>query len=383
MRLPRPAFSFSSLLSRFSFFLFLSSSLSASERVVPGLLPSGEIQLPNGRLLTPTGAQTEVSPYPFALALTPDGTRVVVACTGADDQSLHLLDAASGKRLFKQPLPHSWLGLALSPDGARAYVAGAKGKNVLVYRLARNRFVAEEPISLKRKGDGPKLDATPGGLAISPDGSALWVARTLANDLVKIDLAAKKIVATVSAGAHPYRPVFSSDGKVLALAAWGGAAVTFFDPEKAIASGSLKTADHPGDLAFSPDARTLFVAQANRNLVAAVDVASRAVVRQIAVALGPDGPGTPSADSMPDGSTPNALALSPDGKTLFVANADDDAVAVVDLSLGVAKARAKGFIPSGWYPDALALSRDGRTLWVANGKGGGSWENSKGGPDPT
>jgi DNA-binding beta-propeller fold protein YncE len=363
--------------------IFLSSSLSAGERVVPSRLPSGEIQLPNGRLLTPTGAQTEVSPYPFALTLTPDGTRVVVACTGADDQSLHLLDAASGKLLFKQPLPHSWLGLALSPDGARAYVAGAKGKNVLVYRLERDRFLAEEPISLKRKEDGPKLDATPGGLAISPDGSALWVARILANDVVKVDLATKKIVATVPAGAHPYRPVLSSDGKILALAAWGGAAVTFVDPEKAIAAGSVKTADHPGDLAFSLDARTLFVAQANRNLVAAVDIASRAVVRQISVAFGPDGPGTPSAESMPDGSTPNALALSPDGMTLFVANADDDAVAVVDLSLGPAKARAKGFIPSGWYPDALALSRDGKTLWVANGKGGGSWENSRGGPDPT
>ena len=350
---------------------------------MPSRLPSGEIQLPNGRLLTPTGAQTEVSPYPFALALTPDGTRVVVACTGADDQSLHLLDAASGKLLFKQPLPHSWLGLALSPDGARAYVAGAKGKNVLVYRLERDRFVAEEPISLKREEDGPKLDATPGGLAISPDGATLWVARILANDVVKVDLATKKIVATVPAGAHPYRPVLSSDGKILALAAWGGAAVTFVDPEKAIAAGSVKTADHPGDLAFSLDARTLFVAQANRNLVAAVDIASRAVVRQISVAFGPDGPGTPSAESMPDGSTPNALALSPDGTTLFVANADDDAVAVVDVAGDVHSLRTKGFVPSGWYPAALALSADGKTLWVANAKGGWSWSNAVGGPDPT
>ena len=350
---------------------------------MPSRLPSGEIQLPNGRLLTPTGAQTEVSPYPFALALTPDGTRVVVACTGADDQSLHLLDAASGKLLFKQPLPHSWLGLALSPDGARAYVAGAKGKNVLVYRLERDRFLAEESISLKREEDGPKLDATPGGLAISPDGAALWVARILANDVVKVDLATKKIVATVPAGAHPYRPVFSSDGKILALAAWGGAAVTFVDPEKAIAAGFVKTADHPGDLAFSLDARTLFVAQANRNLVAAVDIASRAVVRQISVAFGPDGPGTPSAESMPDGSTPNALALSPDGTTLFVANADDDAVAVVDVAGDVHSLRTKGFVPSGWYPAALALSADGKTLWVANAKGGWSWSNAVGGPDPT
>src|SRR5512141_1700854 len=193
-----------SFLSKVLFFLSLSSSLSAADRVVPSRLPTGEVQLPNGRLLTPAGTQTEVSPYPFALALTPDESRVVALCTGADDQSLHLLDAASGKLLFKQPLPHSWLGLALSPDGARAYVAGAKGRNVLVYRLERDRFVAEEPISLKRKEDGPKVDATPGGLAVSPDGKSLWAARILANDVVKVDLAARQVVAVVSAGIHPY-----------------------------------------------------------------------------------------------------------------------------------------------------------------------------------
>ena len=130
-------------------------------------------------------------------------------------------------------------------------------------------------------------------------------------------------------------------------------------------------------------AETLWVAQANRNLVAAVDVAARAVVRQISIAMGPEGPGTPSADALPDGSTPNALAVAPDGGTLFVANADDDAVAVVDTSGGPRAARAKGFVPSGWYPQALALSPDGKTLWVANAKGGGSWANVVGGPDPT
>src|SRR5664279_1485839 len=140
-------------------------SAPAAERLVPGKLPTGEMLLPNGRLLTPSGTQTEVAPYPFALALTPDGKRVVVSCTGADDQSLHLLDAATGKALAKEPVKKSWLGLAISPDGKRVYLAGAGGKNVRVYRLESDRFVAEEPIPL-RNGDEPaKLDATPSGLA--------------------------------------------------------------------------------------------------------------------------------------------------------------------------------------------------------------------------
>jgi YVTN family beta-propeller protein len=363
--------------------LVLAPSAPAAERSVPGKLPTGETLLPNGRLLTPAGTQTEVAPYPFAIALTPDGTRVVAACTGADDQSLHLLDAATGKVLAKEPVKKSWLGLAISPDGKRVYLAGAGGKNVLVYRLERDRFVAEDALPL-RKGDEPaKLDATPSGLTVSADGKSLWAARILLNDLVRIDLASRTVVSSVPVGIHPYRPVLSPDGTLLAVANWGAASVSFVDAATATVVGTARMADHPSDVLFSRDGRTLFVAQSNRNLVAAVDVPSHVVARQISVALGPDGPGTPSADALPDGSTPNALALSPDGRTLYVANADDDAVAVVDVGSGVRAARTKGFVPSGWYPDALALSSDGKTLWVANAKGAGSWANAVGGPDPT
>ena len=339
--------------------------------------------LPNGRLLTPTGTQTEVAPYPFALALTPDGKRVIVACTGADDQSLHLLDAATGKSLAKEPVKKSWLGLAISPDGKRVYLAGAGGKNVLVYRLENDRFAAEGPLSLRREGEPAKLDATPSGLAISADGKSLWVARILLNDVVRIDLASRSVAAAVPVGVHPYRPVLSPDGTLLAVSNWGAASVSLVDAASGAVAATVKTADHPSDLLFSRDGRTLFVAESNRNLVAAVDLATRTVSRQISVALGPDGPGTPSADALPDGSTPNALALSPDGKTLYVANADDDAVAVVDVGGDVRAARTRGFIPSGWYPAGLALSSDGKTLWVANAKGGWSWSNAVGGPDPT
>jgi YVTN family beta-propeller protein len=355
----------------------------AADRLVPGRLPTGEMLLPNGRLLTPTGAQTEVAPYPFALALTPDGMRVVVACTGADDQSLHLLDAATGRALAKEPVKKSWLGLAISLDGKRVYLAGAGGKNVLVYRLESDRFVAEDALPLRRPDEPVKLDATPSGLAISPDGKSIWAARILLNDLVRIDLASRAVAAAVPVGVHPYRPVLSPDGALLAVANWGAATVSLVDTVKGAVLATVKTADHPSDLVFSPDGKTLFVAQSNRNLVAAVDVASRSVVRQISVALGPDGPGTPSADLLPDGSTPNALALAPDGKTLFVANADDDAIAVVDVGGDLNAARTKGFVPSGWYPAALALAADGKTLWIANAKGGWSWSNAVGGPDPT
>src|SRR5207244_5727582 len=91
------------------------------------------------------------------------------------------------------------------------------------------------------------------------------------------------------------------------------------------------------------------------------------VVGQLAVALSPHAP---------TGSDPNALALSPDGRTLYVAMAGNNAVAVVRI--GRTGMRVAGLIPAGWYPTAVATSADGRTLFVANAKGNGSGANRDG-----
>ena len=74
--------------------------------------------------------------------------------------------------------------------------------------------------------------------------------------------------------------------------------------------------------------------------------------------------------SAPLGSSPNALALTRDGETLYVANGANNAVAVVnplDTDNPV-----QGFIPTGWYPTAVALDGDDRQLCIASGYGFGS-----------
>src|SRR5262249_8295546 len=72
--------------------------------------------------------------------------------------------------------------------------------------------------------------------------------------------------------------------------------------------------------------------------------------------------------SSPEGSTPDGVAISPDGHTLYVANADNNDVMVVDISER-AISRVMGFVPVGWYPTAVAVTPDSGTLLVANGKG--------------
>ena len=70
----------------------------------------------------------------------------------------------------------------------------------------------------------------------------------------------------------------------------------------------------------------------------------------------------------PPGSTPNAVSVSPDGRRLLVANADNNTVAVVDIS-DPARSEVQGFIPTGWYPTGAMFSRDGSRIFVLSGKG--------------
>jgi DNA-binding beta-propeller fold protein YncE len=73
-------------------------------------------------------------------------------------------------------------------------------------------------------------------------------------------------------------------------------------------------------------------------------------------------------DRGPYGTQPSALALSPDERRLYVALAGIDAIAVLDVTDPPHPHRI-GLIPTGWYPTALALTQNGRYLFVTNAKG--------------
>ena len=57
----------------------------------------------------------------------------------------------------------------------------------------------------------------------------------------------------------------------------------------------------------------------------------------------------------PPGTTPNALAVSPDGHTLAVANADNNTVAMIDIAQP-GRSEVEGFIPTGLVSDRRCCS---------------------------
>ena len=104
------------------------------------------------------------------------------------------------------------------------------------------------------------------------------------------------------------------------------------------------------------------MANASSDTVSVIDGRSDRLVATIPVG--------PVAGS-PKGSMPEGLAVSPDGATLYVAEAGENAVAVVDL----ATRKLRGLIPTAWYPADVKATPDGRRLVVVNTNGFGAGPN--------
>jgi YVTN family beta-propeller protein len=119
---------------------------------------------------------------------------------------------------------------------------------------------------------------------------------------------------------------------------------------------------HPSGMAWDERASRLYVANGNSDDITVVDTHADSVVATIAIAPF-------RLDRI--GLAPTAVALSPDGGTLFVALGGANAVAMYDVAAG-RSARLRGLIPTGWYPTTLDVSADGRTIAVGTLLGVGS-----------
>src|SRR4029077_4497168 len=117
----------------------------------------------------------------------------------------------------------------------------------------------------------------------------------------------------------------------------------------------IPVGQHPTDLAESADGQRVFVANANENSVSVVDLATERVSELLRTSRDP---------REPAGGTPNGLALSGGGARLYGANDGANHVAVFDVSRP-GRSKAIGFIPVGWYPTAARVRPGQHMLVVA------------------
>ena len=338
-----------------------------------GPRPDGTAVTPVGFRLTPAGHQTKLGDLPLSSALSPDGHKLLVSNDGQGTQSLQLVDVAHHE--VEQTLPYSspesvYMGLAWSPDGRTAYASAAANSKIRVLHYADGKLTEGAPIQLPTTNpDGVKVTLFPAGLATTPDGTHLVVADQLGDAVSVVDLATGT-ARTVAAGHRPVWVSVSKDGSKAFVSDQGASTVDVVSLTGATPSvtGHIPVGLHPNKSVLSPDGRSLYVANGDGDSVSEVDVASATVRRTLDLA---------PYKGAPVGSNPSGLALDPQGTRLFVANAGNNDIAVVDLRRGT----VSGLVPTAWYPTSVTWA-DGRLL-VTNAKGlGAGPNNGPGHPNP-
>jgi YVTN family beta-propeller protein len=266
-------------------------------------------------------------------------------------------------------------------------------------RQPDGNYAWSDPVALARPRVGGL--AHPSGLAVGPETDEMWAASTRGNNVQRVNLASGEVEQIVPVGVAPFA-VLAPRPDRLYVSNWGGNRPSPNDPQTKTSGTpihvdartgvadrgsvsilgpvlgrwkqlkSIPVGLHPCGMVASQGGKFVYVANANSDTVSVLDTTKEEVVETI--------PCRPEA-RLPFGSGPNAVALSPDGDTLYVANGTNNCLVVVRLGAKVSEGKSKdrpatstvaGFIPTGWFPGAVLVAADGKKLFVANVKGHGS-----------
>ncbi|MGO9964383.1 MAG: YncE family protein [Acidimicrobiales bacterium] len=245
--------------------------------------------------------------------------------------------------------------IAITPDGKRAYVTNYASNSVTPIDLETGQAMA--PIQLAPT-------AGPADIAITPDGATAYVTDagavgTLGDSITPIDLANDKTMPPITVGPGPQGIAITPDGRLAYVTDAGafvpgqsgtiGSTVTPVDLTTGKALAAIPVGNAPAAIAITPDGSTALVANANSGSVSPIDLADNKAGPPISVQGGPI-----------------SIAISPlEPTTAYVADTISGPsrtgnVTLIDLTTDTAGAP----ITVGRNPQSIAMSPDGTTAWV-------------------
>jgi YVTN family beta-propeller protein len=130
----------------------------------------------------------------------------------------------------------------------------------------------------------------PEGFDLSPDGREVWAANSGDGTVSVIDVAAKKVTATLDLKTkHTNRLKFTPDGKRVLISDDGGGELVVVDTATRMERKRLKVGQGPEGTLVQPDGAKAYVALSRDNAVAVIDLKTLEVSGKIATGNGPDG----------------------------------------------------------------------------------------------
>jgi DNA-binding beta-propeller fold protein YncE len=364
---------------------------------------------PGDQVLTPLGRQVPLEGLrPQSLALSPDGRLLVTAGKTPD---LVVIDPATGLVLARvvpsaddaagpdaaggasarnlapdRKALMSLTGLTFSPDGTRLFMSNVQG-SVKVFTVADGTVAAAGGFALPPAAAPQRAAEIPCGLAVSADGSRLYVCGNLSNRLLELDAASGRLLRAFDVGVAPFDVVLAGGRAYVSnlggrrpasddlTGPAGRGTRVRVDPVRHIASeGTVSRIDladgagteiavglHPSGLAVAPGGRVVVCANAGSDTLSLIDDATGRVVETV---------WTKRTPAELFGAQPAALAFAPDGARLYVANAAQNAIAVMEWEPEQrGGTRLVGQIPVGWHPAGVVVDAPRGQLAVANLRG--------------
>jgi len=315
--------------------------------------------------------------------------------TAASTQFLFLYDvtgANKSKPVLKQVIQqlNAHVGMVWAPNSQTLYAAGGCDDAVYAYANNGSSFVLSAKISLghapngcvsnpsNRTGLGLGVEPNVAGLAVSSDGKTLVAANNYNDSISVVDTATgtvryeSDLRPYVSSGApngtkggtFPYSVVLNG------TVAYVGCdrdrevvAVNVASPTAGAFLARIQLDGNPNGMTLGADGSNLYVAQDNQDQVAVINTASNKVIHKIDTR----GPASLDFPRNTTGAAPIAVAINQAKKTLYAVNAGSNSIAVIPLS-GPQAFKTIGLIPTAYDPTDVAFSADGSWLYIINGK---------------
>ncbi|MFL0356357.1 beta-propeller fold lactonase family protein [Erythrobacter sp. GH1-10] len=265
---------------------------------------------------------------PHELATSPDGDHVALACYGGTTVDIFRtgdLGKVASIDLGENARPHGivwhangdlystaegrqsifWIRDPLGQPQTFEYSTGKQGSHMLVVdptatvawttdlgsktatRVAMKARIA--PISVS-------VGEEPEGIALAPDGSALWVSARGSNQAFELDPGTMEVLSTIDTGAFPLRLAIRPQGDVAVTSdlADGGLTVIDLETAEVVRSIAVSGPEEAQErfqvtILWSDDGERIYVAETASNTVAEVDYATGKVLRRLPTGEGGDG----------------------------------------------------------------------------------------------
>ena len=238
--------------------------------------------------------------------------------------------------------PH---GLCAPADGRRLFTTIESEKNLKTIDAASGKIVDTIP-----------LTGRPNQCAATPDGRYVGVPIRDGDSVDIVDTALKKVVKTLPVKT-PHNCFNSGNNNDMYVSSMGSNEIDVIDLRTMNYSAKIPVGGIPRPYAVSTDEKILYIALTNLHGFAVADIPSRKVVERVEL------PPAPPLDCPLEVNTPtHGLALTPDGRQLWITSLADSGVYVYDLGTR----KTSPMIHVGKCPNWIAFSPDGRYCAVSD-----------------